>query len=143
MINYVEFLKKLIFLMFFIGFTSWCGLGIYDLSHTVESIGIEPTIKISGYLNNTSSFVLFGFFLPSIPMALINIITNIQLPRLTLRLMLFGALIFALIGHYYDTLLREGIETSNYIECQSERELTLKHSSRTYVLPPDKCEKDR
>ena len=127
--------------MFLIGFTSWCGLGMHDLKHSVESIGIVPTVKIAGYFNNTSSFVLFGFLMPSIPMALMNIVTGIQLPRLTLRLMLFGALFFALIGHYYDTSLREGLKASNYIECQSERELTLKYSSRTYVLDPSLCNK--
>lgn len=126
--------------MFFIGVVSWCGWGAYDLSHTVEIVGIKPVIKVSGYLNNTSSFVLFGFFLPSIPMAFLNIFTGIQLPRLTLRLMLFGALIGALIGHYLDASLRDKILESNYIECTSERELTLKYSSQTYVLPPTKCD---
>ncbi|EGR1571288.1 TPA: hypothetical protein ACPJ0L_003242 [Vibrio alginolyticus] len=136
----LDFLKKLTFLIFFTGFALWCGLGAYNLIHTVENVGINPVIRVSGYLNNTSSFVLFGFFLPSIPMGLLNIANGIQLPKLTLRLMLFGALIFALIGHYFDTSLRKGIETSNYIECTSKRELTLKHSSRIYVLPPAKCD---
>lgn len=67
------FSKKLTSLMFLIGFASWCGWGAYDLSNTVDRVGINPVIKVSGYLNNTSSFVLFGFFLPSIPMALLNV----------------------------------------------------------------------
>lgn len=136
----IDFFKKLISLIFLISIASWCGLGIYNLSHTVDSVGIQPLIKVSGYLNNTSSFVLFGFFLPSIPMALLNVMTGIQLPRLTLRLMLFGALIFALIGHNVDSSLRDKIKMSNYIECVSERELTLKYSSRTYALDPSLCD---
>lgn len=136
----IDLLKKLTFLLFFIGFSAWCGVGIYDLIHSVKGVGIEPVIKVSGYLNNTSSFVLFGFFLPSIPMALLNVVTGIQLPRLTLRLMLFGALIGALIGHYVDTSLRDKVKISNYIECTSEREFTLKYSSKTYVLPPETCD---
>jgi len=135
-----DFFKKLIFLTFIIGFSLWCGLGVYDLNYTVGSVGIEPIIKVSGYFNNTSSFVLFGFFIPSIPMAIINIITGVQFPRLTLRLMLFGALGGALIGHYVDSALRKEIKASNYIECTSEREFTLKYSSRTYVLPPETCD---
>ena len=126
--------------MFLITVALWCGLGIYDLSHSVKGVGIKPVMKVSGYLNNTSSFVLFGFFLPCIPMALLNVVTGIQLPRLTLRLMLFGALIGALIGHYVDTSLRDKIKISNYVECTSERELTLKYSSRTFVLPPETCD---
>lgn len=136
----LDVFKKLTFLMFLIGFASWCGWGAYDLSHTVERVGIKPVIKVSGYLNNTSSFVLFGFFLPSIPMALLNVFTGIQLPRLTLRLMLIGALIGALIGHYIDTSLRGKINVSNYIECTLEREITLKYSSRTYALDPNLCD---
>ncbi|MBF4279561.1 hypothetical protein EAY27_20915, partial [Vibrio anguillarum] len=61
----IDFFKKLISLIFLISIASWCGFGIYNLSHTVDSVGIQPLIKVSGYLNNTSSFVLFGFFLPS------------------------------------------------------------------------------
>ncbi|GHY03566.1 TPA: hypothetical protein ACH2LV_003385 [Vibrio cholerae] len=136
----LDVFKKLTFLIFIIGFASWCGLDLYDLNHTVEGVGINPVMKVSGYLNNTSSFVLFGFFIPSIPMALLNLITGIQLPRLTLRLMLLGALIGALVGHYVDTSLRAKIKISNYIECTSKRELTLKYSSRTYVLDPSLCD---
>lgn len=138
----LDFFKKLAALIFLITVALWCGLGIYDLYNAAESIGIEPVMRVSGYLNNTSSFVLFGFFLPSIPMALIYLMTGIKFPRLTLRLMLLGAIIFALIGHYVDTSLRGKIKTSNYIECTSERELTLKYSSRTYVLDPSLCEED-
>ncbi|KAB1458340.1 hypothetical protein [Vibrio panuliri] len=136
----LEFIRKIAALIFLVIVVLWCALGIYDFNNVVEGVGTEPVIKISGYFNNTSSFVLFGFFLPSIPMALINVITGAQLPRLTLRLMLLGSLFFALIGHYMDAALRQGIKTSSYVECTADRELSLKHSSRTYALNSKLCD---
>lgn len=136
----LDFFKKIAALLFLITVALWCSLVMYELFHTAESIGIEPVMRVSGYLNNTSSFVLFGFFVPSIPMALIYVTTGIQLPRFTLRLMLLGAIIFAVIGHYVDTSFRGKMKTSNYIECTSERELALRYSSRMYVLAPSLCE---
>ncbi|GLT18792.1 hypothetical protein GCM10007938_25730 [Vibrio zhanjiangensis] len=140
MINMTDLLKKLSALLFFIAITLWCAFGVYDFSNLVKSVGIEPIIKVSGYFNNTSSFVLFGFFLPCIPMALLNIFLNVQLPKLTLRLMLFGALVFAVLGHYFDSMLRQEIRGNNYVECPTKREVTLKSSSRTYVLDSSLCE---
>ncbi|MCY9843957.1 hypothetical protein [Vibrio caribbeanicus] len=135
-----DLLKKILALLFFIAITLWCAFGVYDFSNLVKSVGIEPIIKVSGYFNNTSSFVLLGFFLPCIPMALLNIFLNVQLPKLTLRLMLLGALIFAAIGHYFDSSLREEIRDNDYIECSVDREVALKYSSMTYVRSPETCD---
>ena len=135
-----DLLKKLSALLFFIAITLWCAFSVYDFNNLAKNVGIDPIIKVSGYFNNTSSFVLFGFFLPCIPMAILNIFLNVQLPKLTLRLMLCGALVFALLGHYFDSMLRQEIRDNNYVECPTKREVALKYSSRTYALDLKLCD---
>lgn len=134
-------LKKTLGLLFFIAITTWFLLDAIDFIELVKKIGIIPRLSIQGYLNNTSSFVLLGFFFPTIPMTFVNIISGLQYPKLTLRLMLFGAVIMALCGHYYDSKLRANLKETNYIECISKRKLTLTYSSRVFVIDPALCER--
>ncbi|WP_084781524.1 hypothetical protein [Salinivibrio sp. SS2] len=133
------FFKKLLSLLLFISVSIWFAAGIFDFISLLDNVGEVSKIKVSGYMNNTSSFVLFGFFLPTIPMTIISIASGLQLPKLTFRLMIIGGITFAIIGHYFDSSLREKIINNNYIECKEKRELSLKYSSRTYALSPEIC----
>lgn len=113
--------------------------GVGDLIEQNNQVGQLNTIDISGYLNNVSSFVLFGFILPAIPFGLFSLITGVMLPKLAFRVMLIGSIVGWVTGHYYDSTIRDNLVKFKYQECVSERNLALKYSSRTYVLPSIKC----
>ena len=54
---------------------------------------------------------------------------------------ILGGLFFVTFAYGWKINLSIENELNNkgYIECSSERELSLKYSSRTYVLPPETC----
>ncbi|WP_341663368.1 hypothetical protein [Vibrio sp.] len=112
-----------------------------------DSIGIIPKAKIAGLMNNIASFVgviIFGF-IAIIPLAMLHPSTELllKIPFSTKTgLYVVAIIVLSCIASaiWLDNNTRDKIKQYDYIECTSEREVTLKSSSRTYVLDPSLCE---
>ncbi len=113
-------------------------MGIFDVYKLNKN-----RIVISGAINDASTFAFFwSMFVVSILM-MICFVTGKKLlwiPKLVLIILVAMTIIAFFFGWGMNVILKERLNEQGYIECQSERELTLKHSSRTYVLPPAKCD---
>ncbi|MEF1254666.1 hypothetical protein [Vibrio sp. M260112] len=113
-------------------------MGIFDV-YTLPN----NRIVISGAINDASTFAFsWSMFVVSILM-FICFITGKKLlwiPKIVL-IVLGGITVLAFfLGWRMNVTLKEKLYEQDYIECTSERELTLKYSSRTYVLPPETCD---
>lgn len=117
---------------------------ILTLTHLLGSL---PKIKVDGMMNNIApflGFLIFGFavILPIFLVhpfseALIKGCFSTPLGRLITGIIFFGTLSYAF---WLDGTIKSGIIEHGYIECFSEKQLTLKYSSRTYVLDPSLCD---
>lgn len=115
-------------------------LKIIDLINSTEN-----KIVIDGALNNAASLAgvpLFGGIFVLFLIGFISGRTLAWVPRIVFIVIGIMTIIAFFVGFGADTALKSELKNNGYIECQSKRELTLKYSSRTYVLPPEKCEKD-
>ncbi|MCG7488051.1 hypothetical protein MHN79_00985 [Vibrio sp. Of14-4] len=129
-------------------FMAWLSYSsINELVVINDSIGIIPKAKIAGLMNNIASFVgviIFGF-IAVIPLAMLHPSTELLLKiPFSTKAGLYAVAIIVLSciasAIWLDNSTRDKIEQYDYIECTSEREVTLKSSSRTYVLDPSLCE---
>lgn len=120
---------------------------INELVSINNSIGIIPKVKIAGLVNNVASFVgllIFGF-IAIIPIAMLHSSTEMLLKvpfstktgLYTVAIIVLSCIVSAI---WLDKNTREKIKQYDYIECTSEREFSLKYSSKTYVLPPEACD---
>lgn len=110
---------------------------INDFKHQSE------LIKVSGAINDASTLAFaWSMFVVSILM-IICFITGKKLlwiPKIVF-IVLGGITVLAFfLGWGMNVTLKEKLYEQGYIECTSERELTLKYSSRTYVLDPSLCD---
>ncbi|MYM59050.1 hypothetical protein GTG28_07425 [Vibrio sp. OCN044] len=120
---------------------------INELVSINNSLGIIPKAKIAGLVNNVASFVgliIFGF-IAIIPLAMLHPSTELllKLPFSTKKgIYTVAIIVLSCIASaiWLDNNTRDKIKQYDYIECSSEREVTLKSSSRTYVLDPSLCE---
>ncbi|WGW00122.1 hypothetical protein QF117_19905 [Vibrio sp. YMD68] len=120
---------------------------ITELTSLNDSLGIIQKVKLSGVANNVSPFIavlIFGF-VSILPVAMLHPAIELlfKAPFATkLGRYIVGTLVltYAAYGAWLDNNTRENLIKYNYIECTSERELTLKYSSRTYALEPSLCE---
>ncbi|UUM33026.1 hypothetical protein [Vibrio japonicus] len=132
-------------LMIFMVWLSYSSIN--ELVSINNSIGTIPKAKIASLVNNVASFVgllIFGF-IAIIPIAMLHPSTEplLKVPFLTKTgLYTVAIIVLSCIASaiWLDNDTREKIKQYNYIECASERELTLKSSSRTYVLDPSLCD---
>ncbi|MGD8120146.1 hypothetical protein [Vibrio sp. TRT 2004] len=113
-------------------------MGIFDV-YTLPN----NRIVISGAINDASTFAFsWSMFVVSILM-FICFITGKKLlwiPKIVL-IVLGGITVLAFfLGWRMNVTLKEKLYEQGYIECTSEREFTLKYSSKTYVLPPETCD---
>ncbi len=113
-------------------------MGIFDV-YTLPN----NRIVISGSINDASTFAFsWSMFVMSILM-MICFFTGKKLlwiPKIVL-IFLGGITVLAFfLGWGMNVALKEKLHDQGYIECTSERELTLKYSSKTYVLPPETCD---
>ncbi|MCG6330622.1 hypothetical protein K6U36_02010 [Vibrio alginolyticus] len=120
---------------------------INELISINNSISIIPKVKLAGLVNNVASFVgllIFGF-IAIIPIAMLHRSTELLLKvPFSTKTGLYSVAIIVLSSIasaiWLDNNTREKIKQYDYIECTSEQELTLKSSSRTYVLDPSSCD---
>lgn len=121
---------------------------IVDLINLNHLLGVIPKVKISGFINNISAFIgflIFGFA-SIVPIAMLHSSIELLLKvpfstKMGRYMIVFIILAFTAYGLWLDHHIRHNLIKYNYIECKSERELTLKYSSRTYVLDPSLCDK--
>lgn len=100
-------------------------------------------IKISGAANDASSFAGFMISASAFIFSTIPLITGRQakwMPKIVFIMLGFLIILSFVIGWGMNVTLKKELDNKGYIECELDRELTLKHSSRTYVLPPAKCD---
>ncbi|GHY03235.1 putative uncharacterized membrane protein [Vibrio cholerae] len=118
-----------------------------SLQETSRTIGImnstENKVVIDGALNNAASLAGVPFFGGIFALFLIGFISGRTLawvPRIVFIVIGIMTIIASVIGLGMNTELKSKLKNNGYIECTSKRELTLKYSSRTYVLDPSLCD---
>jgi hypothetical protein len=100
-------------------------------------------IKVSGAINDASSFAGFMISTIAFTFSTIPLITGRQakwIPKIVFIILGLLTMFAFAIGWNMNTTLKKNLYEQGYIECTSEREFTLKYSSRTYVLPPETCD---
>ncbi|HHF2962034.1 TPA: hypothetical protein ACPJ0O_002406 [Vibrio alginolyticus] len=128
----------------FLIFASLSVLSINDVMATLDAYRTPgDKVVMSGAINDASSFAFaWSVFVVSVFMV-ICLITGKKLlwiPKIVLVLLGLMAVVAFLLGWRINTGLIKELHQKKYIECTSERKLTLKYSSRTYVLLPEMCD---
>ncbi|NVD06793.1 hypothetical protein FCU94_07695 [Vibrio sp. JPW-9-11-11] len=120
---------------------------INELFSINSLIGTIPKVRIAGLLNNVASFVgfiIFGF-ITIVPLVMLHPSMELLLKApfstktglYTVAIVVISSVVSAV---WLDNNIRKKIDQYSYIECTSQRELTLKYSSRTYVLDHSLCD---
>ncbi|EGQ8735081.1 hypothetical protein RGL42_004999 [Vibrio parahaemolyticus] len=117
------------------------------LQSTSKTIGLlsstDSKVVVEGALNNAASLAGVSLFGGIFVLFLIGFVTGRTLswmPKIVFAVIGVITAIAFFIGLGVNVTLKERLYEQGYIECISEREITLKHSSRSYVLPPETCE---
>lgn len=103
----------------------------------------ESVVTVYSALNNASLFAIFSTTLIVTTFAVVALITGKSLkwlPKIVLVVLSIIIFISFIAGWGMTKITKKELSKKSYIECTSERELTLKYSSRTYVLPPATCD---
>ncbi|WP_331428643.1 hypothetical protein [Vibrio sp. M250220] len=103
----------------------------------------ENIVTIYSALNNASLFASFSSTLILTTFTIIALITGKSLrwmPKIIIIILSIMVVISFIVGWVMTTVTKKELDEQGYIECTSEREFTLKYSSRTYVLPPETCD---
>ena len=134
-------LKAVAFLLIF---ASLFFLSIHDVIGIWDYYKLSNNrVVISGAINDASTFAFaWSMFVVSILMTICFITGKklLWIPKIVL-VVLGGITVLAFfLGWGVNVALKEKLYDQSYIECTSERELTLKYSSRTFVLPPETCD---
>ncbi|EKO3607008.1 hypothetical protein M6C35_001916 [Vibrio metschnikovii] len=117
------------------------------LQSTSKTMGLINStgnkVVVDGALNNAASLagvsLLGGIFV----LFLIGFVTGRTLawvPKIVFIVIGVITVIAFFLGLGMNVTLKEKLYEQGYIECTSERELTLKYSSRTYALDPSLCD---
>ncbi|MCG9781272.1 hypothetical protein L1D52_02790 [Vibrio brasiliensis] len=119
------------------------------LQQTSKTIGVinspDNKVVISGALNNAASLAgipLFGGILILFLIGFISGRTLAWVPKIVFMIIGGMTIMAFIIGLGVNTAFKSELKNNGYVECTSKRELTLKYSSRTYVLDPSRCEED-
>ncbi|WP_408900973.1 hypothetical protein [Photobacterium piscicola] len=129
---------------FFLIFSSLFFLSIHDVMGVFDVYKLlNDRVIVSGPINDASTFAFaWSMFVASVFM-IICLITGKKLlwiPKIFLIILGLITVLAFLFGWRINTALKIKLHEKNYIECISKRELALKYSSRTYVLPPKRCD---
>lgn len=119
---------------------------INEVVRLSQLIGSLPKIKVNGVMNNIApflGFIIFGFA-TILPFFMIHPFTESLIKglfysasgKITIVIIFFGTISYAF---WLDGAIKSEIVEHGYVECLSERQLTLKYSSRTYALSPELC----
>lgn len=117
------------------------------LQATSKAIGLinstDNKIIIDGALNNAASLagiVLFGGIFVLFLIGFISGRTLGWVPKIVFMVIGIMTIIAFFMGFGMNAALKSELKNNGYIECVSERELTLKYSNRTYALDPSLCD---
>lgn len=127
-----------VFLAPFLAVFSYFSLQVINTLTSYESI-----VTVYSPLNNASLFASFSISLIITIFIIVALITGKSLkwlPKIVLIILSVMVLISFIAGWTMTTTTKKKLDERGYIECTSERELTLKYSSRTYVLDPSLCD---
>lgn len=119
-------------------------LGLFSLNIFNNLIGYADVVKVYSAVNYASMLALFVAVLITLLLMLLVFFSGNSLRWLPkIVIVLLGGLVFFAFGFgwYIQYSVKNELGERGYIECTSERELSLKYSSRTYVLEPEKCSK--
>ncbi|MDC5818765.1 hypothetical protein OPW19_02905 [Vibrio europaeus] len=103
----------------------------------------EKRVTINGALNDASALAGFVIFGSSFALFFIGFVTGRDLrwvPKIIFMMIGGGALAAFLVGWQINGSVKHELAQKGYIECVELQQLTLKSSSRTYVLPSQSCE---
>ncbi|CAM3692010.1 TrbC/VIRB2 family protein [Vibrio aquimaris] len=103
---------------------------------------LPNVVKVYSALNDASLLAISYTLIVASLLALIVFVTGRCLrwmPKFVI--IILGGLFFVTFayGWQINLSIEDELNKQGYIECSSERELSLKYSSRTYVLPPETC----
>ncbi|WP_217521902.1 hypothetical protein [Vibrio metschnikovii] len=113
-------------------------MGIFDV-YTLSN----DRIVISGAINDASTFAFsWSMFVMTILMSICFFTGKklLWIPKIVLIFLGGIAVLAFFLGWGMNVTLKEKLYDQGYIECTSERELTLKYSNRTYALDPSLCD---
>ncbi|MDG3396841.1 hypothetical protein P5E67_13740 [Vibrio parahaemolyticus] len=125
-------------------FSSLFLLSAHDVMEVFDAHKLlHDRIVVSGAINDASTFAFsWAMFVVSVFMV-ICLITGKKLlwiPKIFIIILGGVSVLAFLTGWKVNGALKEKLHEKSYIECTSKRELTLKSSSRTYVLDPSVCD---
>lgn len=116
-----------------------------DILDLVNEFSLQnEEIKVSGFMNDGSTFAMFAITTIIVIASLIGFIVGMPFNWITKNIgtFLVGLTMVAFfIGVFVNVSLKQKLENNGYVECVSERELSSKYSSRTYVKSIDACQK--
>ncbi|EHA1205782.1 hypothetical protein ACS83_13010 [Vibrio alginolyticus] len=108
-----------------------------------NSESLPNVVKIYSPLNDASLLALSYAMITASLLSLIVFITGRCLRWLPKAVVLVLSCLFLAsfaYGWHTNVSTKQELNEKGYIECVSERELALKFSSKTYVLPPETCD---
>lgn len=127
--------------MFWLSYSS-----IIDLLSVNNNLGVIQRVRMAGVFNNVAPFFgvfIFGFivcvpFLTLHPLTvpILKLIFSNPIGRLIVCCFVIGVFFF---GVWIDNQIRMKLIKYNYVECVSDRELSLRYSSKSYALTPEGC----
>ena len=115
----------------------------YSTSNLYNAKSFPNVVKVYSPLNDASLLALSYAMVTASLLSLIIFITGRclrWLPKAVVIVLSGLFLVSFAYGWYANISVKKEISEKGYIECISERELALKYSSRTYVLPPETCD---
>lgn len=133
---------KLLILLIIIGPVAWIAWE-QSLEFVNNFNYPQNKVKVVGAMNSASSFAGFFIVTSIMLLGLIPLVTGKKanwIPKIVFSFIGIVSIILFFSGWAMNISLKDKLIDSGYIECTSARKITLKYSSRTYVLPPATCD---
>lgn len=115
----------------------------FSIGSFYNSKSLPSVVKLYSPLNDASLLALSYVMITASLLSLIVFITGRclrWLPKIMVIILSNFFVISFIYGWYANISTKKDLYEKGYVECISERELTLKYSSKTYVLLPEMCD---
>lgn len=130
--------------LYFVFFAPFLAVFSYFSLQVINTLtSYESIVTVYSPLNNASLFASLSITLIITIFIIVALITGKSLkwlPKIVLIILSAMVLVSFIAGWTMTTATKKKLDERGYIECTSKRELTLKYSSRTYVLDPSLCD---
>ena len=137
-------INRLMSLAFFLIFSSLFLLSAHDVMSLYDAHRLlNDRVVVSGAINDASTFAFSWAMLVMSVFMILCLITGKKLlwiPKIFIIILGGISVLAFLSGWKANEALKAKLNEKGYVECTSERELTLKSSSRTYVIDPSICD---